>query len=137
MFKSQKISSSFWEKREIAKNKSHIPTYFHEAWKESQLSAYLKNWSCHRKQMIISTKYGFSDPFLSDPSDPTSKAQNKLKIRLVWVLCGRHKTDNNRNCSVILPREFTTTMIWFPWTLTLKIWWLAFPSSCYIVHISL
>ena len=53
------------------------------------------------------------------------------------MLCGRHKTDNNRNCSVILPREFTTTMIWFPWALTLKIWWLAFPSCCYIVHISL
>ena len=37
--------------------------------------------------MIISTKYGFADPFLSDPSDPTSKAQNKLKIRSVCQCC--------------------------------------------------
>lgn len=41
--------------------------------------------------MIISIKCGFADPFFSDPSDPTSKAQNKLKIRSVSVVW---KTQN-------------------------------------------
>lgn len=45
--------------------------------KESQLSAYLKNWSCDRKQMIISTKYGFADPFLSFPILQTQQAKLK------------------------------------------------------------